>query len=201
MEFYKGYESSTHQPLVKAVLEAYSPEFVLELGIGDYSTPLFASTSYVGIENNIAWINRMRVKFPDLHFIYHKVNFDIADKLESLSDEQKEGLGLFYSSVMVPRPNLLFVDNYTASRTIAINALKDRFDLIIFHDCQPEGAMVYRYDLIETEGFKMKYLKSPTSWTALMYRVEKDLNIEPYIDEYLKEWPDAAPMILKDRYL
>lgn len=203
MEFYKGYESSTHQPLVKAVLEAYSPEFVLELGIGNYSTPLFAWLNYCGVDNDEDWIQLMRARSLNIWLIHHKVDFNKGDRPESLSQVQRDSLKSYYNelTILPQRPNLLFVDCYTASRTIAINTLKDRFDLIIFHDCQPEGLMVYGYDKIETKGFGMKFLKSPTAWTALMYRQNKELNIEKYINEYLKEWPEAAPMILTDRYL
>jgi hypothetical protein len=84
---------------------------------------------------------------------------------------------------------------------VAINTLKDKFDLIIFHDCQPEGLIMYSYDQVKTNGFKMKFLKSPTSWTALMYKEERELNIQKYIDEYLKDWPEAEPMTLTNEYL
>ena len=49
------YEWSTHQPLIRAVMEQYKPTFVLELGCGDNSTPIFLEykTKLLSIEKNI----------------------------------------------------------------------------------------------------------------------------------------------------
>jgi hypothetical protein len=203
MEFYKGYESSTHQPLIRAVLEAYKPDFVLELGVGDFSTPLLSKVeNYMGIENDHEWIERIKGDYV-LSIYHHAVDFGIGTQFRQLSEYKKEELKLFYRSIVVPLSGikLLFVDNWTGCRTIAINELRNKFDLIIFHDCQPEGVFVYNYDLIDTDGFEICFLKSPISWTALMYKEERELNIDPFIAEYVKEWPDASPMKLTKRYL
>lgn len=203
MEFYEGYESSTHQPLLRAALDAYNPKFVLELGIGDYSTPFLSEVPYLGIENNLEWIGRIKKGFSKLGIIHHPVDFQIGTRFVELSEDVKQGLRIYYNNIYIPRqrPNLLFVDNWTACRAIAINTLRKKFDLIIFHDCQPEGLIMYSYDLVQTTGFKMMFLKSPTSWTALMYKEAKELNIQKYIDEYLKEWPDCDWMKLTNEYL
>jgi hypothetical protein len=196
IEFYKGYQSSTHQPLLRAVIKAYKPQFILELGIGDYSTPILsgAGAAYLGIENDNEWIKR----FPGLDIIHHPVNFGLSDNLRSVPNELI-GLHNYYCGISIPsdKPNLLFVDNWTACRMIAINSLSDRFDLIIYHDCQPKNIPTYNYNGINHAGFGVKYLTSPTSWTGLMYREDKELDIQPFIDEYLKEWPEAAPMNLR----
>lgn len=202
MEFYEGYESSTHQPLLKAVIKAYKPDFILELGVGDFSTPILSGVkNYLGIENNKDWIDRIKKDY-DINIYYHKVDFGIATRLEEIGDKTKNSLVEFYNKIIVPKygTKLLFVDNWTACRTIAINTLCDKFDLIIFHDCQPEGILMYSYNEIESPDFEMMFLKSPTSWTALMYRIKKELNIQPFIDEYLQQWPDAFPMKLTEIY-
>jgi hypothetical protein len=195
MEFFKGYQSSTHQPLLKAILKAYSPKFILELGIGDFSTPILSGCGavYMGIENDSEWIER----FPGLNIIYHPVSFNNDTNLRSILGEFPQ-LHDYYSSIVIPpeRPNLLFVDNWTACRMVAINALRDKFDLIVYHDCQPRNLGTYNYNGINRAGFNFKYLTSPTSWTGLMYKKAKELDIQPFIDEYIKEWPDASPMNL-----
>lgn len=197
IDFYKGYQSSTHQPLLRAVLKAYNPRFVLELGVGDYSTPILSNSGavYLGVENDKEWIER----FPGLNIIHHSVSFNNETNLRSIPQEAWN-LSNYYSLISIPpdRPNLLFVDNWTACRMLAINALKDRFDLIIYHDCQPKNTLTYNYNGINHADFSVKYLTSPTSWTALMYREDKELDIQPFIDEYLNEWPEAAPMNLTD---
>jgi len=41
MKIVEDYGWSTHRPLIQAILDAFSPQFVLELGMGVYSTPIF----------------------------------------------------------------------------------------------------------------------------------------------------------------
>jgi hypothetical protein len=63
---------------------------------------------------------------------------------------------------------MLFVDNYSCCRTIAINVLFSYFDLIVYHDCEPEGAAVngYVFDTKLTDNYLQLIYTSPRTWAG-----------------------------------
>jgi len=192
MEIGKTWQWASHQPLIKGVLKLYEPKFILELGIGENSTPLFQGYYYLGIENNKEWIDTMGCY--NMNFLWHDL-----DRTE-LTD--------FYRGLTIPdvSPRLLFVDNYETCRLIAINTLRDKFDIIIFHDCEPEpGARVNHYGMINSEGFNVYFLKTPLNWTGVMIRNDKGFNellnvTNPFIKEFKIQHPEMQWMILDSRY-
>jgi len=197
----KTWEWASHQPLIKAVLELYKPAFILELGIGENSTPLFAGLNYIGVENDRAWIDHLtKLYHTNQTFIWH----DLDRQVTSLAD--------YYNSLQLPdvKPNLLFVDNYETCRMIAINTLRTKFDAILFHDCEPEpGARINHYDMINSEGFNVYFLKTPANWTGLMVSIASGLDrgfqplrqvVDNYIDEFIGKHPAALGMRLSNKY-
>ena len=68
----QGFEWATHQPLIRAVLALYDPKFVLELGAGMYSTPLFIGREFMCIENDIEWVNYIKETLG-VEVIYHNL--------------------------------------------------------------------------------------------------------------------------------
>jgi hypothetical protein len=191
---FEGYEASTHIPILRAVVREYNPLFILELGIGIHSTPHLVYSRYVGIENDPEWIARVKKLFPDIEVIYHQTDLNIGTNLKEITPDKEEEIASYYRSLNIPdlHPNFLFVDNYVAFRTLAITELKDRFDIIAYHDCQAEGVEQYQYYRLNKEGFNSYCLKSPTSWTCLMVRSEIDKGrLDLPIAEYLKDWPDC----------
>jgi len=50
-----------------------------------------------------------------------------------------------------------------------MDILKSKFDLIIFHDCEPNS--INHYEAVEKTGFTEYYLKTPMNWTALLVRM------------------------------
>jgi hypothetical protein len=199
MDNHKNWEWASHQPIIKAVLDLYKPEFVLELGIGENSTPLFAGLNYIGIENERDWINYLTDQLRTQQtFIWHNL------------DRQACSLTDYYNSLQLPadKPNLLFVDNYESCRMIAINTLRQKFDLILFHDCEPTlGAKVNHYDMIDSTGFAVYFLKTPANWTGFMVRQDFDAGFAalqkcaaPHIDEFIGKHPAALGMRLSNKY-
>jgi len=193
----KTFQWATHQPLIKGVLDLYDPGFVLELGIGEYSTPLFLKYKYLGIENNPDWVTHIKEKYTKLELIHHDL------------DKQEGTLQEYYNSISVPNvPGLLFVDNYESCRMIAINTLRDKFDLIIFHDCEPgPGARINRYSMINSEGFNTYFLKTSANWTGVMVRkvidkgfTELSKYVNPYVNSFISDHPDMQWMRLSNKY-
>lgn len=205
MNILTHYEWSTHIPIIRAVMELYKPNFVLELGTGINSTPVFLEykTRLMSIENDPAWMEYVKDKLKTEIILHDLHGIQIGAHLSELTNDQKADMVSYYSGLRLPnlKPKLLFVDQFTSCRTISINTLGDKFDLIIYHDCQPDGIKWYDYDLINLKGFVTYYLKTPTSWTAFMVRDDKgfellDNAIKPHIQNYMKEYPDVEMMEL-----
>lgn len=196
MNLCTGYEWSTHQPLIRAVLESYKPKFILELGAGEFSTPIFIDEgiNFLSVENNKEWIEKLQEEYK-IKVLFHDLGIEENIHYNRLTAFQKAEIERFYKSICIPpwRPNLLFVDQYMSCRAISINTLRDKFDLIIYHDS--EEVEVNRYDLIDKRGFEFNTLKTPKTSTTLMSRIDQKLNIDPFIDLYLKEHPDCEFMI------
>lgn len=198
---YNRYESSNHKPLVQFVMDKLKPNFVMELGMGFYSTSLFNSyklDKFISIENDIEWISTIvKSYYSENHsVIYHQINIDKFTKWSDLFTEEKQGLVDYYQQIKKTIPTdglkLLFVDNYTSCRMVAMNILVGVFDIIIFHDCQPEGVLMYEYDFSNTvwEKWNRCTLTSPNAYTGLLTRKEIPfdfIGIQKYINAFNKE--------------
>jgi hypothetical protein len=183
---------ASHQPLIKSVMEFYKPKFVLELGVGNFSTPeLIKDNEYLGIENDINWINTIKNKFNNLNIVHHDLGREvkIGTKYNELSENQKNEFIKFYENINIPQasPKLLFVDQFTSVRTISLNALGNKFDIIIYHDSEPAGIKWYNYDLLNLNNFKKFHLKSDTVWTTLLIK-ELDIKIIDLINKNIQSF-------------
>lgn len=161
--------TDSHVPVVKEILSKYNPDFVLELGIGKFSTPLFIGRDYLGVENNIEWFNYIWDLYPDMKFMYHNVEpIQVSDDPRLLTEEQIADISQFYKSLPIRKHNksLLFVDQYAALRALSINILRDKFDIIIYHDSE---CRYYDYDRVDKEGFKVSVYGDKVQ-TAVMIR-------------------------------
>lgn len=199
MDIGKEWIWASHQPLISGVLDLYKPKFVLELGIGENSTPMFKDIQYLGVENDYEWVKKVREEFG-MKVIWHNLDKQTVTLLE------------YYKGLQFPEthPSLLFVDNYESCRLIAINALRDRFDLIIFHDCEPEpGARINHYGMINSEGFNVYFLKTDKNWTGLMVKIQSAIDngfqklvdsCYPHILRFTENHPEMIWMRLSDKY-
>jgi hypothetical protein len=206
MRNWDTWDWKTHQPLIRAAMDLYKPKFVLELGAGDHSTPLFLDydIDFFSIENDLEWVNYMKAKYPKLRIIYHPLddNVTIATRLFQLTPVQKARIYHYYEDLKLPemKPNLLFIDQWTCNRTMSINALKDRFDIIIYHDCQPPGGIEeYEYNLINFTGFNVYFLRNCINWTGIMIRKEVDKTFEqlqiamvPHLHDFIARFPEGG---------
>jgi len=183
---------ASHQPLIKSVMEFYKPKFVLELGVGNFSTPEFLKgNDYLGIENDAKWIDIIKNKFQNINIIHHDLGSDIqaSTKYTSLSQNQINKYIDFYNKIPIPNlePKLLFVDQFTCVRALSLNALADKFDIIIYHDSEPNAIAWYNYDLINVKDFKKYHLKTDVVWTTLLIK-NFDFEIVDVINKNIKEF-------------
>lgn len=195
----KGYGWATHQPLIKVVMEIFKPGFVLELGTGFYSTPLFIDygTNLMVVDNDLEWIKLIQEKYK-IKIIYQNIEgLEEKHGYNNLSEKQKEQIANDYSSIKIPdiNPNLLFVDQWRSCRAISINILKNKFDLIIYHDS--EAIEENQYDLLDKKGFMSYTLKTNWTNTTLLSRISfdgVDSKILKYIDKFRKEYKECKVM-------
>jgi hypothetical protein len=200
------YEWSTHRPLLQALVFAFNPKFILELGMGLFSSPIFIDYNpeeLVFIENDEEWIKHMKEKFgSSYNIILHKLDDSVllgthpyqltSNQRDAISGYYKDLSKLLQSKDMHPR--FLFVDNFTCCRNFAINILYSVFDIVAYHDCQPAGIPWYEYSFEENlrKEFNHYTLKTPTSWTGVFIRRSLDQSrlgeiIIPYINQYCNE--------------
>jgi ubiquinone/menaquinone biosynthesis C-methylase UbiE len=203
MNMASGYEWATHQPLIKAVMELYKPAFVLELGSGIYSTPLFLSygVEFVTIENDKGWCQKIKDEYSIQPILHEIRGVHAGTGYNELTVEQRRDIFKYYRNLEVPevKPRLLFVDNYCACRLLSIDALSDRFDLIIYHDS--ESLVVNNFCEVDSRGFKTYTLETSGPHTTLMVREDKGFDelqgvIEHLIQEFFVEYPCCKLMKL-----
>ena len=167
---------ATHQPMIQALLEIYKVDYILEIGVGNYSTPLFLQNGkeYKGIEQDPIWIERIKSKFVDADIQLHEVDFEVSEKYSNLTDKQIYDVCSYYSNLKQDIEGkqgikLLFVDCFAASRMYAINILWKLFDIVIFHDSHPRVRKIYGYDRLKP-NYKLYQLESKESWTSVFVK-------------------------------
>lgn len=196
-----GYEWQTHQPVINTALDIYDIEFILELGVGHYSTPLFLESGipYRGIDTEKKWVTEMSIVY-DVDIELQDVSFMEPEIIYSkLTDEQRTGIYKYYESLIIPKGfNLLFVDQDATCRLISINALAPKFDIIIYHDHDKEGFENNSYELIDRTGFNSYFMSTPTTGAGLMVRKGVDVGFKDtkaafdvYAGYFLKKHPSC----------
>jgi hypothetical protein len=186
-----NYAWSTHQPLLQGLMEVLCPKYIVELGVGIYSTPIFLKYNfdkYIGIENDSNWLDHIlntvdhdssRCRFTH-HFLNDAVIFNTRPN--TVTDALKEDIRGYYNELLKEvkedksSPKMLFVDNFTCCRTIAINTLYNAFDIVAYHDDEPAGTPWYEYyfDKSIYANCNKFTLVTPSSWTSCF--IKKNIN-------------------------
>lgn len=181
----KQFKWSSHNPVIMTALDLLQPDFVLELGVGNFSTPLLLGSQAKMIwhvENDRPWLDHVQQTFnidSRSHFRYH----DISDRVNkstawsSLPPDLQATQHAYYENLAAEvsrvdmHVRLLFVDHFTCVRTLAINHLAPQFDWVIYHDAEtPE---VYEYHKIDStlfDSFDHYVLQTASSWTGMLIR-------------------------------
>lgn len=181
----KQFKWSSHNPVIMTALDLLQPAFVLELGVGNFSTPLLLQSPAKmiwHIENDRPWLDHVQQTFSTdgrSHFRYHEISDRVnkSTAWSSLPKDLQATQHAFYENLAdeISRvdmdPRLLFVDHFTCVRTVSINHLAPKFDWIIYHDAEtPE---VYDYHKIESrllDSFDHYVLQTASSWTGMLIR-------------------------------
>lgn len=181
----KKFKWSSHNPAILTALELVLPNIIVELGVGNFSTPLFLQSSakkIIHIENDSQWLGAMQDQYTvadrnefRLHYIADNVGK--STPLSSLPQHTVDQCKQYYQELQQEVSNfdlgskLLFVDHYSCLRGMSINSLAHSFDAIVYHDAEtPE---VYDYQTIDadlSDVFDRWILKTSSSWTGFMIR-------------------------------
>jgi hypothetical protein len=144
----------SHIPMNKALLNSFSITGILELGAGTKSTPLFFKNckNVISIESDIEWINKLKAEkiveeSATQKIVYHKVPESInrSTLRKDVPTDVLENATRFYHTFITPEINYLFVDCFAGLRLEALLRLYDKFDLIVYHDAEPEYDWCYSY--------------------------------------------------------
>jgi hypothetical protein len=200
----KNWAWSTHVPMIKAMIEVFKPELIVELGTGMHSTPEFlkaSSKKLFFIDNDSRWLDYIKQenKFDErCEVIFHDLGngVNLTTTLEEISKEQQKEMKNYFlefgkkiNEIDLDK-KFLFVDQFRCSRNMSINLLYNNFDVIVYHDAEAPEWYDYKFDNAIYDNFNYYILKTPTSWTGCFikkeYNLEKDLfdKISPYITEY-----------------
>ena len=200
----KKWDWSTHQPVIKAILKEFHPDLIVELGMGNFSTPILSSQDgrYVGIDNDSEWFNFVTKEYhlegKDIRL--QEIKHPIAYKWNQLTDQEQIDIIMYYQLRQIEfsfdrgKMKFLFVDNHTCARTQAINIMGIAFDIIVYHDCEPAGIPWYSYyfnDQIRVNYDKYE-LQTPRSWTGCFIKKGIEHNLTKTIEEFLVEYQNQV---------
>jgi hypothetical protein len=202
MYIVKGYEWATHQPLIRLAMN-YNPRFILELGGGIYSTPIFLAydTEFRCIDNDVEWAEYLSENYG-IDVEVHKCSAG-ETHYDELTERQKAEIAEYYRHLIIPgnRPNLLFVDQVASCRLISIQELKSRFDIIVYHDHDAAGFWTSSFQILDRSGFNSYIVKTPGTGACIMIRKELDKGFErnnevmiDYMNDFLSKWDECKTM-------
>ena len=181
----KQFKWSSHNPVIKSVLTVIEPKFIMELGVGNFSTPLLLDSSaekILHIENDQPWLDHVQTQFnidSRSEFRYHALGANVGKAIawSRIPEDSQDTYREYYQdlsdeiSKIDLAPKMLFVDHFTCVRTLAVNCLADEFDVIIYHDAEtPE---IYEYQNIRSDLsdiFDRYMLQTISSWTGCVVR-------------------------------
>ena len=143
---------ATHVPVLAAAIAAAGPGPVLELGAGNFSTPVLHAMcaamgrSLLTLENNPTWLER----FVSFRSTTHRVEF-VAD---------------WDQAVPADRWAVVFVDHAPGERRIIdIEKLREMCEVMVVHDTEDVG---YGYGPAFSKFTYRTDYKRMTPWTTML---------------------------------
>lgn len=155
----------SHLEVLEKIFKVWTPEFVLEFGLGKYSTPFFRSKNVklVSVESDPKWI-----QMYDHEIIHLNVDGLTYNKLESsLTAEQRKSIIDQLLKIQVPQcPNLLFIDGDASTRVMTFSVLAAKFDVVVAHDTQPFNP--YGYERLPEPDYRFMKCEVETAvWSKI----------------------------------
>ena len=167
MRLYDSPGYGSHLPLIHLMMYKLTPQLVVELGPGLFSTKAFLSypiERFITIENDEEWVEYIKKRYPNIQVLIHRLPSYISpytSLTEIKTNITQHFITNYYRKLYYYFrrekyiPKLLFVDNFACCRKIAITTLGHLFDIIIWHDSQVK--QYYCYDFVDKFCSKYDY--------------------------------------------
>jgi hypothetical protein len=148
-----AFKRGTHLPVLQAILETFQPHGVMELGAGQNSTPYLYehAPKLVTIETDANWVRQVVGICPpreNFTLIHHDIaNVTSKTRMQAIPVPVKHECVHFYQEILERNSDLdlLFIDHVDGLRGLALAALHDRFDFVIYHDAEDP---CYGYEML-----------------------------------------------------
>ncbi|MFA6974028.1 MAG: hypothetical protein WC238_04815 [Parcubacteria group bacterium] len=135
----------SHLPLLLDVLSQCNIKSVLEIGLGECSTPILASLGTIEIveQGEVSTFSPAFVEWGQKEFPHAKIHIALG------KDSWRE-------LPLADHYDLVFIDGYEYSRVDIANWAADHADVIILHDTEPE-AVCYGWDRLNIPWYRYDY--------------------------------------------
>jgi len=161
------YRYSTHIPVINTIIEILTPELIVELGVGLFSTPVLLNSKAqktIHVENDNDWLNYITRTYEKqlnqknellLHTLDNYVTVGLNEK--ELKEKTRQDIIQYYLNLseklkkMNYKKSVLMVDGYTCTRKISLDVLTNNFDVAIYHDAEDK---IYNYSNIDKKLFE-----------------------------------------------
>ena len=185
---YKEFKWGSHKPILQAIMEAFDPTGILELGCGNYSTKFLYSFNkpLTSIDTDKAWIKKIAKELPprDNFKIIHHPFFDYkrSNKPSLIPDQHANMAIKFYKKFLSPEYNFLFIDHDAGVRGRTLTALYKYFDIIAFHDAEDK---IYEYIMPNVPTYTEYIFNMFKPWTGVLLRT--DLKNSPKYNVFMNK--------------
>jgi hypothetical protein len=203
----------SHQALLKSVLKVLKPEYNVECGCGDYSTPYLIEVSkfLTTIEHDPGWATKIQSQhspIPKHQWLVKRFRAKNQTRIDELPSGEFRRIMEWYKflGTGLNEFDFLFVDTFTACRVPAVLGLGHLAKYIMIHDLEPPGPEVYEWKRLD--GFLKdwkKYIHKPLGqvgnghqipWTGLYSRtpLPRGQLSNAMRDESKRLWNDFTPL-------
>lgn len=193
-----------HQPVLFTCINKFPHNKIVEFGAGYFSTELLYNNyidSFVSVEEDTEWFSRIKESLKDKpgFKMIHNTNTCGCGRSTCFKDlnlEQIKFFDYYYKRLAESYKDidLLFVDNYAATRCFIIKHLYQGCKVVVWHDSQePEGyhgykAMINSMDVSNYVHFSYRTLthfSAPA--TDILIRKDVLIDEEGFIEELKKQ--------------
>lgn len=135
----------SHLPLLLDVIAQSNIKSVLEIGLGECSTPILAGLGTLEIieQGEVATFSDYWVKWAEKEYPHAKIHIAL-------------GKDSWRDLPLADHYDLVFIDGYEYSRVDIANWAADHADVIILHDTEPE-AVCYGWDRLTVPWYRYNY--------------------------------------------
>lgn len=172
------YRYGTAIPVLKTIIDVFSPKHILELGVGRHSTSLmycYEKVKLTCIESDKNWIEEVKKVLPEregFNIIHHNLPFSVHTRRHQIDSSTRDECIKFYKDQLDIDMDFLFIDHIAGLRVDSLIELHRFFDLIAYHDSEDS---CYLYDLFDKRK-SIDYFhienKTPLVYTGIL--IQKD---------------------------